>query len=605
MLSFFNSTTTDESYENLNSLRKCTIAYLEKHLSQKLYPAYLLIKLLPTQISQDICYNVLLTQADQLQHTNNETLLHRFITILSNTDWSEKILLDIRQHIFPLLALQVDDNDDLEWFCWLSSQHSKTLSAFLCYQGDRYLADQHWKQLTVKLIFILATVKQHHFLKYVLSQDQCSVPSTLQGSLSIVRQLQSVESENAFEIKPVEPTTLAHHLIYEMKRINRLCALIKMHDIDIKPGQLASKYNIIDLLQKNLNLATVNYDLVHSLLIDNEEINLKLPRDTNYETSEIELYDQFMILHILLELIVGNEEQRLEPMTMQIKLKEIRKLLRNMKTFGAFVKVIEFCYVLIFLRWDHIDDRTHLNRTIGSGSESDGTTKLLARKYEKYGFLCGMDTLELILNTLKSAVTQKKHSDEFLNYPDNHHKQTFARLTDQINDAIWRLSLFKGKQSYDIRRSTFDAKKLLAQHPLNTTPKSSSDDEDGEKKLIVADDGGAGCAMDKVQQSRRKPRKRNPFRKIDGEKNVSFSHSTENEKEMQSSGGISFTGANNYGSEKRCIINKMIGSSEHLTAVSMNKGDLNVTRQIIKVSHSLSKFSISSVSKRFIVSSSL
>lgn len=379
--------------------------------------------------------------------------------------------------------------------------------------------------------------------------------------------------------------------------------------------------------------------------------------------TEVDVYEQFTVVRRLVDAINNRSGDGAQNAALS-ECKRALRTIRSLTAFAECVEACVSLLFLRWDHVTHMTDLDRTVESGSESSESPPTAPLVSdgvvaapatalaaaaersrrhqrHRHERYGFICSADCLAAILRMLRWAIAQRVHTDEA-----DGTVQRLATVTSVIADGTWRLSLFRTMdQTTTLAAATesaaasataigvvIDAKRFLHEHrPVtasqqNTITSTSSSDEldtengkvrGGEATVGLPDvvAGGEGVGKRKRRPTtatagrrinhtlpRRKPRKDRPFRKLaSGERSMSFSHSTENERRRSTGGRAPYDcrmpGADDSDGEmavdpmdsyngwdgRRCVISKMLGSTEHLVTVCMNRGDLKSTRQMIKV----------------------
>lgn len=529
-------------------LQKSTVDYLEQLIvTNRSYPTLQIVRLLPESLSTDLHYKALLALRGQC---DDENLAVRFINLLSNIDWPKRNLSAIQQHMFPTI-LDLTCNKAFSWLCWLSGRSIRTLKEFLQYQAQQGCIGL----LSHRYAFIRAAVEKMHFMDEI-TYENCPVDAKRALFISnLANEIYSSDSLSTIKIDEQLYDTLENgftkSLLYELKR---LCVLSS--SLTYFVPKFAICYNVIDALAKEIDFGNCNPEIINSILLENCRNNQHIPllmTTTTDRHSECDLFDQFMVIRLCLEIILDRSIDT----AAEVKLKDIKTRLRNIYSIKAYVEALEASYSLLFLRWEHVE-HVNLDRTIESGSEttSDNSNsterrRMHQQKFDKHGFVC-TNHVEAILKILKFSINQKKHSD----HSSDAFGERFTQIAEHINDSAWRLTLFRA-ELVNSKRLPIDTKKYLTIHNTPTERKSSSD-EDANIEI--------DRKSEKKSTARRKPRKRH-IRKLAGSNRSS---------PMRDSIKTP--------SDRRCIVSKMLGSPQHLVTVCMNKGDTETSRQIIKVS---------------------
>lgn len=473
------------------------------------------------------------------------------------------------------------------WPCVLVSHDQAVRIGFA-----RYELEHCGNIFSKKTIYQTAIEKKKHFLENRIAKNfpLDILPDPLNQIVCLLKLIANIDhprndEKSLIQLNAIEANvytgSLSHILLFELRRLYNMQNVLIYHISNYKCRLPANNFNIIDYLIQQLDISKFDYDTMRAVLVDNHRNNSQITEliDDKVEhnvSKELELYDQFSIIKLFVEIIMMNHNAEDFEEVVETKIRSIKVRLRNVQRIAAYITVLEASYALLFMRWDHVrtPERVELDRTIESGSESDRSqdeSRKKSTKYEQFGFVCSADVLETVLTILRSSSTQKRHSDDFQE-ASTYLQDRFMGIYKRISNAEWRMSLFKSQPDSGMSAITMDVRKLLRQHVIDLPTRTSSDD-DGDQPIQLVNTSARNASL-----LRRKPRKKHPFRKPDGEKSISFSHSTENERKSGDAMSRSISMSN-----KRCLVSKMLGPPEQLITVCMAKGDLSEARQIIKV----------------------
>lgn len=599
-----------------------------------MYPTVQVLRLIPPSLAIEVSWKAVQHITHVLTRSPDADLNRKLVNLLVHTDWPDKYVKQIDKVVFPVIVkCQALSEDVHYWMCWLSNSHDdhRMLKRFLAYVNSHGCYDGQLER-----IFISATQNQHFLDKLIHRKMENAnvdeVPVQLRSMVFLLRLICSIEtvsfSEEVLETlseldSAFTGNGLARSLYLELKRVFMLQSRIYFHlpRLDISP--FAKSFNVIDFMTSNLALDSINYIRIEPILRENLAINREITSQnaTDLQTTELELYDQFTVIRMFRAAICGTHDT-----SNQIAV--CKRSFRSIETLQGFSCTLECCVALLFLRWDHLT-HAELDQTIESGSESESQpmrqtdaeieSRVKHIKYERQGFVCNADNLTLILKTLRQAIAKRRHSDEFPNH-SLEDLQRFEDVADVVADFNWRLSLLRKKDADVSNPSVVDIKKYMLKHQANSehkTKKSISTDDESDVKATDANgppaDAPEGAARKQRRRKsdrwsatlpRRKPKKKVPFGKADSSRQLSFSHSTENERRISkeiiagvrkcvnSSDESDEPEVNNVcmwsrrgrSDGSKCMLSKMLGSKEHLMTVCMNQGDLKATRQMIKVS---------------------
>lgn len=517
-----------------------------------------------------------------LDDDDDDDKWNKFLVIF-NSSFDAELITRFELEIFPKIVDILGKNKtiDEKFKLNLAFVNDDRFRERYLYVEDRLSAND---LISRRRIFALAIIENKHFIEMMINNwDDITggilSNEALRESLLLV-QLLNIDEFNDHKkyLQQINQLSIAttnncfkSNLSNELQRILNLEELFMSHIPNIRLTSLASKFNVIDILNEHVNLSKIDSQLVHSILTENRKYNHRFTLcnvDMVQQLTEQELYNNFLIVKLLLEVIMDNQHVNVLNELSVEKLKEVKMLFKNIDSFSTYISILEISYSLIFIRWDHFtsnEESADLDRTIESGSESTKSRKC-SKRSEKSAFICSVAALDNILNLLKSLALQKLHSDEFRNENDLI-KNSFLPLYEYINDAHWRFTLFYTNATTGPTRSTSfvngDIKKYFTKHPPHRRENSNvSSDEEIKSQQEV---------------SRRKPRRRNPFRKSIDDKTLVISNSTEHEQRSDTLHRSVST------SERRCPVSRMLGSPEHLATVCLNNSDFEATKRIVKV----------------------
>lgn len=418
-----------------------------------------------------------------------------------------------------------------------------------------------WEDFTDKSVYLNVVEKRKHWIDLCLENSEGSF---LNEQKLLLIKLSVRKSDRIFsKVDPLKLEGFSLKYYWEIERQRKLMKFMKIKNFT----DISKTFNLIDFLSMNLNLSQVDYHQIRNLINENFELNLKITEFKNQENFESYLFDQYSTLRIFLEIIFIDSSNLIE---IESNLLQIRIIFRNIKILSSFIELLECVFSLLFLRYDHQYDSRDLNETSDpavsdENPEESHSSKNYSRNYSKSptGFICSKIIVLKILNTLKTIITQKKHSKQFEESSEKL-KQKFHQISNYINDGLWRLSLFNTNQlPENIKKfKNFNQKSVVQSYPPDEH-KTSSDDE---------------VVKEKIPQNRRRPRKKRYLQKSDG---TGESESTNHEILKKS-----FEEQSSNSSGRKCgpsIVTKMLGSSESLVAVCLISGDLENIKLIIKV----------------------
>lgn len=418
------------------------------------------------------------------------------------------------------------------------------------------------EDFTDKSVYLNVVEKKKHWIDLCLENSETGFLD--EQKLFLIRLSVRKSDRIISKIDPLKLEGFSLKYFWEIERQQKLLKFIKIKNFT----DISKTFNLIDYLSMNLNLSQVDYHQIRNLISENFEHNLKITEFKNQESLESYLFDQYSTLRIVLEIIFMDSSNLID---IESNLLLIKIIFRNIKNLSSLIELLECVFSLLFLRYDHQYDSRDLNETSDpavsdENPEESHSSKNHSRNYSKSptGFICTKIIVFKILNTLKTIITQKRHSKQFEESSEQL-KTKFQKISNYINDGLWRLSLFTTSQltENNTKFENFNQKSVVQPYPPDEH-KSSSDDEVSKEKT--------------TQGLRRRPRKKRFLQKSDG---TGESESTNLEILKKS-----FEEQSSNSSGRKCgpsIITKMLGSSESLVAVCLIHGDLENIKLIIKV----------------------
>lgn len=554
-------------------IEKSTIDFLNHSLKTVSVVTCKFLQLLPQFIADEIYHTVLsdITVAN----------CNQFLAILMNGKFSAELIGRFEVEIFPKLIKVLLTHPDI-------NQHFKLCLAFanddklrdrILFIENQLCADD---LMCKRRMFVQTVVDKLHFVDKFIRCDDVTrsmlSSDVLRRTLFAVKLLQQSNDHTPFvrEINQLATCSTDNrfrwNLFNELQRLLHLNELFSPHIPNTQLTSYACKFNVIDMLHERVDLSKVDKRSMRSILEENRKYNQRLQfcgNETVSRLTELELYNNFLIVKLLVEVIMDSQHVTALTESSVDKLHEVRMLLGQIDSVATFTNILEVAFSLTFIRWDNVNgDSIDASGTVDeSGSETTKSRKCSNRS-EKTAFICSAVALDNILDLLKNAALETSHSNALVNAGVPVRK-SFLRLQNNIDDAHWRVAMFCTNSMATGSRSTSfvdeDVRKYFARHKCQARANSngSSDDESGGQR--------------KASVCRRKPRKKNPLRKSIDDKNLVISNSTEHEQRSdtlhRSVSGI----------ERRCPVSRMLGSPEHLATVCLNNGNFGAAKEIVEV----------------------
>lgn len=453
--------------------------------------------------------------------------------------------------------------------------------------------------------FTFAIEKKVHFLENIFyGKYQTKLPAAIGDCINLVKIIMTISNSTQkirenfvniqrdfFESISVHRLSESHAFVYEeISRIFRLYDFMRARkSTDGDTGLMtvrdfSMRCTIVDFLYEYDNgsiiVSSFNYKDIRELMMMNRKSNERIfgaAVGERTKTSEIHLLDQFYVTTTLAELILLSSKSRNYNDIVHKKCHEIQVILDAIDDEFAFVEAIETMLTTMFVRWEHVTGRTTSECSARSGfvttthdetdTSFDDEQNHVTRRWSslishesKNGFICSLAVLKHTLDILDQMITKRSESLS---------SDRLKCLDQEIKDAKWRLSLYELHSEAAKNRLPLskDVKQLLTPQyediQMHAIVSSSDDDVEDKPKATTL--------------PRRKPRRRNPFRRSDPTAKPKFSHSTEIDcvpVKIRSS---------DAGRESRLIISRMLAPPTSLVATCMSRIDLTEARRIVQM----------------------
>lgn len=541
---------------------------------------------------------------------NKPNLYSFLINVHLSDKWLDKCDAEIYNQIFT----RIDGDEYWELpLVLLVSKSMPLIDAYNAYLRNRYENDPLKKQHA----FLMTTKRNVHFLEAITSgngdQEETVIPDFLNDVTRLIKLAILISNKptriniefNFYqEVWKLFDQINASNLddgqkivYYEFARMLSLHRFVRSNrryeylSDSIALKVLASKYNILDFFVKfndGSMVANVNdYHHMRKQLVENgvfnAAINPNISKDTE-RPSEVHIYDQFYTINVMIEVLLIRPMTRNYDDIMQAKSAEIKKILENIDDPLAFIETIEYLFMLLFLRWEHVRSRCFSNSKLDqstsattsvthSDSSCDSSDNVKRpnqlQSSVKNGFVCTFTILKYMLSALSSSMVNRK-TDECSDSLRNR----FADMSNAIEDAKWRLQLV---DLYYIAtnsiQATSDLKIMftLRSKELSAKMLSSSDESENSSKQHTI--------------IRRKPHRRRR-RKV--RKNDSNTHSNATDYKTKSSLESETASTVRYGNQRdrrKCFMSKMLGQLTDMVGIAViAREDLTMANAIIEVS---------------------
>lgn len=537
---------------------------------------------------------------------------YKFYSFLINSDLSEKWLAKCDTHqIFNRLFAQIDGDDYWELpLMLIVSKSLPLIDAYSTYLRTGCISDPFIKRNA----FLMANTRNTHFLESLVTENGVQSliePYCLRDVKGLVqlavlisnkstradfnfyhqvwRQFERINLENLNESQQIFYYEFArvlalHHFVRTNRRHEHLSDSIALK-------VLCSKYNILDFFVKfndgSMITNTNDYRWVRRQLVENGifngAVNPYIPNDAD-RPSEVHIYDQFYMINIMVDALVIKPITRNYDEIMHDKGAEIKQIIDQIDDPLAYIESIQYLFLLLFLRWEHIHKRCFSNSKIEQSASATTSATFSDSTYEsdsddmsvkgifKTGFVCTFTALKLMLNALSSSMANRKI--------DMHRYGLVRRFTDISNaiaDAQWRLHLvdlyYTATYAF---RATSDLKIMLTPRSMKFHEDVSSSSDDGEN---------VGASTSKQHTAiRRKPRR--PRKMDQNRKNYINTHSNAADGKAKSSVDSEAASAardDTQRDRRKCFMSKMLGQLTDMVSIAVIRGDLNLAKSIIQV----------------------
>lgn len=542
-----------------------------------------ILQSVPSSFADDVYLSVLIDLLNDADKCN------QFLPILLNGHFSAELVAHFESKLFPKWVTVLAANKDID-------QPFKIGLAFVDDDTfrDRYLCvDERLGDASVgvdddlmtrRRLFLLTVVQRQHFVeKFIYLDDAIRMNlsnNVLRRTLCLVHLFRNVDlpiTEHQQLINEIRQipicltnNSLRRNLFNEVQRLLTLNELLVNLIPNIELTSNVSKFSVIDILYESVNLSTVDTESVLTILEENGKYNQRYDCDRNETGSQLtewQLYNQFLVVKLLLEVIMENQQVTTLCESSVIKLSRVKMLLNHIESIEQLASILQVVFSLIFLRRDNIIyncDPVEFDLSVyESDSEIMKSPRKNSNRSEKEAFVCCAVVLDIILSLLKNVAEE---SFNFNALTDDSVKNFWHQLLSNINDAHWRMTLFNSNAKMAGSRSASliseDVRKYFGRHRSHVRKNLHSSSDDNDKN-----------SQHSTSTYRRKPRKR----KSTEDRPLATANSTEPEQRSDAlSRSIS-------GSERRCPISRLFGSPVHLATICLNAGKFEATKEIVEV----------------------
>lgn len=549
---------------------------------------------------------------------------HNLYSFLINIQLADKWLDKCETDIFDRIFTQIDGNE--YWELPLVLLVSKSMPLIDAYNG--YLRNSYENDpLKKRNAFLMTTKRNVHFFEAITCGNDGQeflqpdfLPDVTQlVKLAILVSNKPIRANIEFNFyqevyklfEQINASNLddgpqiVYHEFTRMLSLHRFVRSNRRYEYlsdSIALKVLASKYNILDFFVKfndgSMIANTNDYHHVRKHLVENgvfnETINPNISNETD-RPSEVHIYDQFYTINLMIEVLLIRPMTRNYEDIMQTKSAEIKKIIENIDDPLAFIELVEYLFMLLFLRWEHVRSRcfsnskleqstsatTSVTHSDSSFESSDNVSVKRANQMQsnvKHGFVCTFTILKYMLSALSSSMASRK-TDGCIESLRNR----FTDMTNAITDAKWRLQLI---DIYYIAtnsiQATSDLKIMLTSRNKELSAKVLSSSDESEN-------GGVSSKLHTI--IRRKPHRRRR-RKI--RRNDANTHSNAADCKTKSSFSSETASTVRYGNQRdrrKCFMSKMLGQLTDMVGMAViARGDLTMAKRIIEVSFATVNF---------------
>ncbi|KAH8294946.1 hypothetical protein KR018_004572 [Drosophila ironensis] len=464
---------------------------------------------------------------------------------------------------------------------------------------------------TRHLVLWLAFSQREHFVASVCQQLKnfdCIQDRTLKNTLLILRLANefSLGTQTIDELGCLDkcladldlgalPEELreVHQFFYaDFQRLSILLNFLRPREVSktLKVDALLRAPGVLSLIHEH-GIQCEQQELLR-LLDETHKWQSQTPALRNLHQQEIEVLSYYTSLCHVYNVVLDHGEQ-----CIKAKLVQLSEQLRQVHQLGTLCSLLEDVFLLVFLRWEQLEQTAPKRREDGDDDEEDDDEQYVDDDVAKpirpavthsqrsrYGFICREPSISGLFTFLKAFVTKKLHSQDYKCATE--HQQRFQRLVDAITEALWKLHVLrkiehpisKGKPSLSC---VLEPEQLLQLVQLHSTAKekASSDDESRERSNHAS------------SLNRRKAKRQRRAASFSGAAAVKSSISGHPTMEQfRAQAHLLSAGANRKGScvtpsIERSIIPKMLSSPEQLAIMALTLKNFNDVKQIIETFH--------------------
>lgn len=389
-------------------------------------------------------------------------------------------------------------------------------------------------------------------------------------------------------IRPRSALELCHT---ELNRQKMVFQFLREQD-HIGTFDVSSNLILTQILGLQVTFSSQNYEAIRKILHTHHELTKQendsalvtadLKESINESRTELELFNEFMIVKLFLNIIQSNE---ISQETVKEQLAFIRTLLETINDGKMLFQLMQNVFTLVFLRFEHIRKTKRKRKTseVQSGSLSNNinshTTDVSDTTVAtlQTGFVCLKISLKAVLNSLRLFL-MGLDKREVCKTCDEELRLRFDGILKDIDNALWRLRIIdtdgakKSKITESVREwisgqethKTFDATLQGTSDDKNNQPRKKIYRKKLKKRPKLA------LGTDENDEASEDP--------VDFQLVTDTSHTDQSESRTQQSRSTESQ------RKVRSIISKVLMSPESLLTYCMLRGDTENVQKIITVS---------------------
>ncbi|EDV42765.1 uncharacterized protein Dana_GF16864 [Drosophila ananassae] len=571
------------------------------------YPSLQLLKLLHDRSKLHIGHIISFVLR---QFLDEDVSSPRALCVLANFPGSILEAATLRHKLMTRLASDSPNNEHL-MLALLSRNEGQLLEDLIQEQELTMRRQCSEVAPSRQLVLWLALSQREHFVASLcqnLKDFECFEDRTLRNTLLILRlanefalgtqtidELGCLDKSLAeFDVTAVpEELRKVHQFFYaDFQRLSTLLNFLRPRDVSktLKVDSLLRAPSVLSLIHDQ-GITCDQQELLR-LLEETHKWQMQTPALKNFYQQDMEILSYYTTLCHVYDVILEQGEQNCKA-----KVAKMSVHLRQIHQLGTLCSLLEDIFLLVFLRWEQLDQNSQKRREDEDDDEEDDDEQYVdddvaspprptvpQSQRSRYGFIIRSPSLVALFTFLKTFVTKKLHSQDFRSATE--HQQRFHRLVEAISEALWKLGVLQ-KIDQSLAKVTpsltciLEPEQLLQLVQLHSTAKekASSDDESRERSNHAS------------SLNRRKAKKQR--------RAVSFSGAATPKPSGDAGPSIDqcraraqflCPGGNRKNScatpvNERCIIPKMLSTPEQLAIMALALKNFNDVKQIIETFH--------------------